>query len=431
MGRMKTLLSKTTKPLLVYMFIILIISIPVYYFVIDHMWKGELDTHNRLIAERTAGGLNSLKLSDSEQDATIALWNRIQPGTVIQTSAGSRHLPDSIFTIYKPIPFASDEALNRFRCLAKTVSINRRIYRITVETNIEESGAIVNAIVLNTLFFIVLLIVGFLILNRKLSGTAWRPFRETLRKLKGFNLHKQTPIDFEKTDTVEFEELNTALRELIDHTIAEYKLQKEFTENASHEMQTPLAILKNKLDVLLQKEMLTGRQYAIVEEMHKTLAHSARINKNLLLLAKIENRQFDSNQRVNISNVLWQIIDTLTEHLERKHIVLQPDIATDVLVTGNEILTEILINNLLVNVTRYTSETGTAFIKLTPHYLEIINSGTVPLNSNLLFRRFSKLSAEHGGSGLGLAIVAEICKRQQWRISYRFGEGRHIFSICF
>lgn len=428
---MKTLLSKTTKPLLVYMFIILIISIPVYYFVIDHMWKGELDTHNRLIVNKTVAGLNSLKLSDNDLAASVSLWNRIQPGTIIEKVTRAIHPKDSVFTIYKPIPFASDEALNRFRCLTRMVQIHRRWYRFTVETNIEESGAIVNAIVTNTLFFIAVLILGFLILNRKLSGTAWRPFRETLHQLKGFNLNRQVPITFGKTDTVEFEELNATLGELIEHIIAEYKLQKEFTENASHELQTPLAILKNKLDVLLQQESLTARQYAIVEEMHRTLARSSRINKNLLLLAKIENRQFDNNLRVNISDFILQIAAMFEEHFAEKQITVQTEIAPNVYVTGNDILTETLINNLLINAVRYTPPAACVRITLTPRMLEVTNSGAEALNAGLLFKRFSKLSTGNGGSGLGLAIVEEICNRHKWVVKYRFKNNNHIFSIHF
>lgn len=428
---MKTLLSKTTKPLLIYLLIILVISIPAYYFVIDSMWKGELDTHNRLVVERTVLGLNSLKLSDSELAAGIQRWDRIQPGTYIEKMVGSGNMKDSIFTVYKPIPFASDEALNRFRCLTKTVSINNQLYRFTVETNIEESGAIVNAITVNTLFFIVVLVFGILLLNRRLSVNVWRPFRETLHKLKDFNLNKQASMAFEKTDTVEFAELNTALGELIEHTIAEYKLQKEFTENASHELQTPLAVLQNKLDVLLQKEPLTKRQYEIVEDMNKTLARSARINKNLLLLAKIENRQFDSNLHINISDVVLQVTEILDDHFVQKQIAVQTDIAPAVFVTGNDILTEVLINNLLVNAIRYTEPAGHIHIALTSQLFEVINSGIEPLDATSLFKRFSKLSPGNSGSGLGLAIVGEICNRQQWIAGYRFENRHHIFTIRF
>ncbi|WP_185279232.1 sensor histidine kinase, partial [Elizabethkingia anophelis] len=181
-------------------------------------------------------------------------------------------------------------------------------------TNIEESQETVAAIALVTIFFFLLIVVGLLFLNKRLSASVWEPFRNTLDKLKRFNLNSQTKIEFDKTDITEFEELNQSLRKLIEHNISVFKTQKEFTENASHELQTPLAILKNKLDILLQSEDLTERQYQIAEEMNRALTRSSRINKNLLLLAKIDNSQFDNTEIIQFDGLLDQSMEILQEH---------------------------------------------------------------------------------------------------------------------
>src|SRR5690606_31346503 len=178
----------------------------------------------------------------------------------------------------------------------------------------EETEKTVVAIAIITLVFFLVLVIGFLFLNRHLSVKLWEPFRNTLNKLKMFNLNDQTTIAFKKSDTLEFEELNIVLGKLLEHNISVYKTQKEFTENASHELQTPLAIIKNKLDLLLQKETITDRQYQIIEEINKALTRMTRINKNLLLLAKIENRQFDDNEQVNISLLIQQCLEQFEEH---------------------------------------------------------------------------------------------------------------------
>ncbi|MFY7816171.1 MAG: sensor histidine kinase [Chryseobacterium taeanense] len=426
---MKPLLSKTTKPFIIYVLIILVISIPVYYVVIDTIWKGELDEHNGTIAEKTAYEFNSLKLSDQELEKSLVLWNQIQPGTDIKKALSNSTKKDVFFTVEKQKTFVSQPEIERYRCLMKVIYINNKPFLFTVETNIEESQETVAAIALVTIFFFILIVVGLLFLNKRLSASVWEPFRNTLDKLKRFNLNSQTKIEFDKTDITEFEELNQSLRKLIEHNISVFKTQKEFTENASHELQTPLAILKNKLDILLQSEDLTERQYQIAEEMNRALTRSSRINKNLLLLSKIDNSQFDNAEIIQFDGLLHQSMEILQEHFDQKNISVDKNISSDIKVNGNSGLTEVLINNLILNAIRHTLPNGSISVKLTGSVLEVANSGTEKLNTELLFKRFSKFSADHSGSGLGLAIISEICKFHQWDINYKFENNLHIFSV--
>lgn len=222
-----------------------------------------------------------------------------------------------------------------------------------------------------------------------------------------------------------------ALNKLIEHTVSVYKSQKEFTENASHELQTPLAIIKNKLDILLQKEALTDRQYQIIEDINKALTRVSRINKNLLLLAKIENHQFDDSETINLSELTTECIEQLQEHFSNKDLNLKSSIDEDCVVTGNSILIEILINNLLLNSIRHNLLKGTVEVKLSKSGFIISNSGRTALEQEQLFKRFKKTSDESLGSGLGLAIVEQICKRHQWTIDYEFQQEKHTFKISF
>ncbi|MEF9478249.1 HAMP domain-containing sensor histidine kinase [Chryseobacterium sp. 1B4] len=282
-----------------------------------------------------------------------------------------------------------------------------------------------------TIFFFVVIVVGLLFLNRKLSSSIWKPFRDTLDQLKTFNLNSQNTIEFPVSDTSEFEELNQSLYKLIERNISTYKAQKEFTENASHELQTPLAIIKNKLDILLQDQDLTEKQYRIAEDINKALTRSSRINKNLLLLAKIDNNQFDRSETILFAQLLHQSIEILEEHFEQKNISAAENISNNVKVNGNSILTEILINNLIINAIRHTSPGGSVSIELNQSFFEVSNSGTEKLSTEALFKRFSKFSADNNGSGLGLSIIQEICRLHQWMISYRFENGLHIFTVKF
>ncbi len=275
---MKPLLSKTTRPFIIYVLIVFAISIPVYYVVVDSIWSAELDAHNKIVAAKTAYELNQRNLSSEKLKKSIEVWNIIQPGTNILELKSGDNLKDTTFTIYKNTPYYPPEKMDRFRVLSTIVHLNGRSYRFTSETNIEETRDTIIALTIVTIFFFILVVVGLLLLNRKLSYAIWKPFQNTLDKLKEFNLNNQTEIKFEKTNTKEFEELNKSLKKLIAHNISAYKTQKEFTENASHELQTPLAILRNKLDILLQSDGLTERQYHIAEEMNTALIPDFRGN---------------------------------------------------------------------------------------------------------------------------------------------------------
>lgn len=428
---MKNLLSKTTKPFLVYVLIVLVISIPVYYVVVDAIWLSELDEHNEIIADKSTYELNRLKLSDEELEKSIALWNNIQPGTNIEKLSFASLKKEQIYTVERQKSYSSEPNTDRFRCLKKIVYINKKPYLFTVETNVEETQETVIVIAIITIFFFILIVAGLLILNRRLSNTVWKPFHDTLHQLKSFDLSHETKINFGKTDVKEFEELNTVLTKLIDHTISVYKTQKEFTENASHELQTPLAVLQNKLDILLQDENVTEKQYNTIEELNRTLARSTRINKNLLLLAKIENLQFAQNEKLSLSQLLNQSIEGVREHFEQKEIIIHTQISDGVEISGNKTLTETLINNLLINAVRHTLSSGKADVKLSQHELIISNSGNTALNKENLFKRFSKSSTDTSGSGLGLAIVKEICTHQQWTLNYSFESNNHTFSVKF
>lgn len=428
---MKPLLSKTTKPFIIYVLIVLSISIPVYYYVVDAIWLDELDEHNEIVAEKTTYELNHLQLSEADLQRNIHLWNQIQPGTNIKKIHPKQIKKDSLYTQEKYKPFSADPKIERYRSLEKVVYIKNEPYLFSVETNIEETEDTVMIIGSITGFFFIVIVLGLFILNRILTKTIWKPFRNTLHQLKNFHLNKQANIEFDPTDTTEFEELNQSLRKLIAQNILVYQTQKEFTENASHELQTPLAILKNKLDVFLQSEDLTEKQYQLAEEMNTVLTRSSRINKNLLLIAKIENNQFDQSNRIYFDEILATNLESLREYFDQKNIQISTALEKNITKNGNSTLVEILVNNLLLNAIRHTPKNGSIKIELTKTHFEVYNSGDQELNSDLLFKRFSKLSPQNSGSGLGLAIVREICNVHHWKITYRFENDLHLFSVKF
>ncbi len=428
---MNKLLNKSLKSFTIYALIVLATSVPAYYYLVDSIWLRELDEHNEIVADRTEKELNNLKLSDNELNQSITLWNKIQPGTNLEKTTLDNNITDSTYTILRKNLYVEHNRIDRFRGLSRVIKINGENFLLTVETNIEETEETAIAIAILTLLFFLILVFGFLILNRRLSLKLWQPFRNTLTELKTFNLNSQNKISFKKSNILEFEELNVALNKLIEHTISVYKSQKEFTENASHELQTPLAIIKNKLDILLQKEDLTDRQYQIIEDINKALTRVSRINKNLLLLAKIENHQFDESEIINLGELTEECLEQLKEHFSNKELSVYTSIKKDCILSGNRILIEVLMNNLLLNSIRHNSQKGMVEVKLNQSGLIISNSGITALDKEHIFRRFKKSSEENSGSGLGLPIVEQICKRHQWVIDYDFLQDTHTFKITF
>ncbi|MFT3678070.1 MAG: HAMP domain-containing sensor histidine kinase [Chitinophagaceae bacterium] len=302
---------------------------------------------------------------------------------------------------------------------------------LSAEAARHDSYMIIMAVTVLTTLFFVLMMGGFMLLNKRISKRLWKPFYNSLGQIRDFNLHQQQPVAFAETDIEEFAELNQRLQQLISGNIAAYAQQKEFADNASHELQTPLAIVQSKLELLLQSQPLNTTQYELIEDAIRALTRVSRINKNLLLLTKMENSQYMDQERIDLSELLDNTLQVLMPFINNKQLQVKKEITQEVYVNGNRILVEILLNNLLVNAIRYSPEASSVGLVLTADHLIMSNSGQGPLEQDRLFKRFGTASSQKPGTGLGLAIMKEICIRYNWEISYNYHDGFHQFMIRF
>lgn len=428
---MSKLLNKPFKAFTIYALIILACSIPVYYLVVDFIWLDELDEHNQIIKERIENSFNNAQIEESELNSLLKNWDRLQPNTTLTPSYFSVLKPDSTYTITKQNRYVEHNEIDRFRVLSAYININGKLYHLQIETNIEEADETMLAIAVVTLLFFALLVIGFILLNRRIAKQIWRPFRNTLEKLKSFDLTTQQTVSFDKTDIEEFEELNQSLQKLIDKNISVYNQQKTFIENASHELQTPLAVLKSKLDLLLQNKDLTNEQSEIINAIELPLSRVSRINKNLLLLAKIENKQFSVVENIELTEVINETLELLIDYTTAKQITVDKNLPEKLALTCNKTLLEILISNLLINSIVHNAENGKINIDFSGRTLTVSNTGKIALANKKIFERFIVSSSETANSGLGLAIVKEICNRYQWQINYTFQNNLHFFSVQF
>lgn len=302
---------------------------------------------------------------------------------------------------------------------------------LTPEAGREDNFLIIGAVTLLTVLFCMLLLGGMVLVNRKISRRLWQPFYHSLDHIRNFDLGRHAVIRFEETDIAEFAELNQSLHKLISANVAAYNQQKEFADNASHELQTPLAIVQSKLELLLQSKSLTVEQYNIIEDALKALARVGRINKNLLLLTRIDNSQFMEKEVIDLSKLVQNTISLFSSFSESKQIELQTAILPEVAVEGNKVLVEILLNNLVTNAISYSRPNTVISLHLSKTRLIITNAGETPLQSEQLFKRFATVSFQSPGTGLGLALVKQICSRYNWSIRYDFDHGLHQFSLHF
>lgn len=423
------LLNKPLKSFIIYAFIVLAGSIPVYYIIVDSIWISEINEHNRIVSQATKKNLASLQLSNKKLKESILLWNRLQPETRLQEAEAMK--PDSTYNIYRKNRYFPGNDYDRFQGLVSYFEINDKPYSVTVETNLEETYETILAITAVTALFFIILLFGLILLNKKISAKLWQPFYNSLQKIKSFDLNSQQNIVFEKSSILEFEEMNNSLHKLIETNILVYRHQKEFTENASHELQTPLAIVQSKLNLLLQNPSVTKGQSVIIDDTHKALSRVSRINKNLLLLAKIENQQYMDKEPILLDAALTDILALLVDFAADKQLKISQNIQSGIVVEGNRILVEIMLTNLLMNAIRHNVYKTEINISLKNHQLVISNTGIAALNENKLFKRFSAASSHTPGSGLGLSIVREICNRYNWNIRYVFLNNLHTFSLSF
>lgn len=423
---MTKLLNKPLKTFIVFTCVVLACSIPAYFYLIESIWIDELDDHNQQLKEQIQKRFNEGNPDDLNK--RIELWNQIQINSQISSASGI--CKDSVYLIEKEIVDKGVVERERFRGLFSVIFLNGKTYSVTIETNVEEVNETVLAISIITCLFIVFLIIGFILLNRKLSRQIWAPFTDTLEKLKQFDLNNADVINLKNTDIKEFVELNETLIKLINDNVSVYKQQKEFTQNASHELQTPLAILKSKVDLLIQDASLTADQRKIIESLDASISRVTRINKNLLLLSGIENKQFETEE-VNLSEQVKSVVNNFIDFAEEKGRAISLSVQDGIMVNANESLVEILISNLISNAVRHGGANSGIDISLNGQGLIISNEGKATLNEDNLFRRFISATTHNPGTGLGLAIVKEICDKYRWRVSYTFTGNQHVFSVFF
>jgi signal transduction histidine kinase len=317
-----------------------------------------------------------------------------------------------------------------YRELDFSIQVRGQLYKVFVAVSEEESEDLLMLIMLITAGMILLFLSILFIANRLLLRRIWQPFYQTLHGIRDFNLSSREPLAVGQSDIEEFRNLDEAIRQMTNKIIKDYETLKNFADNASHEMQTPLAIINSKLDLLIQDTGLGLEHHRPIQAMYDAVGRLRQLNQSLLLLTKIENNQFGHTESVDLAPLIEEKLKQLEDPLKARRLRVHTDLDR-LQLPINGYLADILLNNLLNNAIRHNQDGGEVKIRLRERSLQVSNSGVaLGFDESTIFDRFTK-GAHSGGTGLGLAIVRQICDNYQFGLEYSYVDEVHTIDIQF
>ncbi|MBA6154474.1 sensor histidine kinase [Gelidibacter maritimus] len=311
------------------------------------------------------------------------------------------------------------------------LAYNDHYYKVKFITSMVEEDDLIQDLVVYLIVLYVSLMIAIVILNNLMLKKIWKPFHNLMWQLRDFRIEKNDQITTMPTNIEEFRLLNASITTLIDQSRARYLEQQHFIENASHELQTPLAISINKLELFLENSNLPEDNVKTMASVLDNLGRLTRLNKSLLLLSKIENRQFVDEERIDFNQLTAEVIGDFQDLAAHKNIDLQLESVSKLTFRMNKDLAVILLNNLIKNSIVHGQQNNTVTVKIQTKTISISNFGSAkPLDSDIIFSRFKKLSSDNKSTGLGLAIAKAISEKYGIELTYSYSE-QHIFKLTF
>lgn len=319
------------------------------------------------------------------------------------------------------------------RMLTTSFEDDKKYYELKIINPMVEKDDLIHRLLLNMIWLYAALIITIILINNIVLQRLWKPFYDLLYKLQSYRLGSTQKFPAIKTKTKEFKDLEEAVQTLLDHNLRIYEQQKQFIGNASHELQTPLAIAITKLELLLEEEKLEAEQAEKMVEILEIIERLVRLNKSLLLLTKIENRQFLDTQPINLNQLVQRGIEHLKDLSHYKNLQISYEEKDKLIKEMNPSLADILISNLLKNAIYHNlARNGKIDIVISKNRFSICNTGEdSALDASIIFKRFYKSSRGKDSTGLGLAIVKAVSDLYGIEIKYLFYSERHCFELLF
>lgn len=318
-------------------------------------------------------------------------------------------------TIFIAEPRIIEEEQNDYMILQYDFIYENTAYRLEIGNSLSEIKELTFAIRLFILIVLFIILVLTFLMDTFYIEYLLKPFNKIINtKIRHVNepdTFDHTPI---KTHSKDFQELDTVLNQMMDRISELFNKERQFIANVSHELLTPIALLKNKFENLLQNESLDDDAIDKIASSLRTLDMLKKVINNLLLISRIENHQYDANEPIDFKEILSNLHEDLNDRMEEKELTIDINLQHNCPFIGNKTLIHILLYNLMVNAIKYNIKNGSitisdGFIK-GKYYLSISDTG-IGLNESQvgqIFNRFTRINADQDGQGLGLAIVDSI-----------------------
>ena len=324
-----------------------------------------------------------------------------------------------------------EKKMHNFRELDFSLPLGDKWYRVTIAKPLEGLHHLSRIIVIVSLSTILLTIIASLLINRVVLRRLWQPFYDAINTMRHFKLGTNQRLDFPRTTIEEFAFMNESLGLAAEKAEQDYLLLKEFTENASHEIQTPLSIIRSKLDLLIQQEDLSREQSEIARSAYAAIKKISRLNQSLLLLTKIGNHQFHHTEPVDLKEKVEDKLQQFHELWQTNEVTASAQLEPAILRASPELI-DILLNNLFSNASNHNVPRGRIDIRLQSSRLTVSNTGpSAALDPQRVFRRFYKGEQHTGHNGLGLSIIKQICEVSSITPAYVYEEGSHVFTLSW
>ena len=415
------------------LFVLLMGGYIVYYEIQNKLSRVEVVRHQRL---------NDLIAGQVRAGGDYSNHPTRKRATVTPIPADS--VPRGISTYYtRGIGWNPEFQENEYRLLVTSFYlIHGQWYRITTYSFIPSFYQLLPGVVDSFKWIFLLLLILVIISAGLISKYILAPFKRTLRVIQSFDLKQKTAIRLPDTQTSEFRELNVFLQKMTEKAREDYRSLKEFTENTSHELQTPTAIIRGKLDLLMESD-IRDEQAILIAETQNALERLSRIHSSLTLLTKLENHEYEADTRVCISQLTRETLNSFEELIQLKSLTLMTTIAEKIYVPLHPSLADLLLTNLIGNAIRHNmppadfGEEGAAGngliqVNLTREGLIVVNTGRKPqVPTAELFERFKKGNSGSDSIGIGLAIVRQICDLSHFTIDYQYRDGFHCLAVGF
>ncbi len=420
----RKLLTKTLRANMVVSALILMVSAPLFYWITEGLAIEDSDEalwlRKKEFLHYTLPTLQTDEIDD---------WNRINRDLSILPM--DEQLTND--TVFGKFFYDTLDAENEpYRVLLAPVRIQGEPFTFMARMNQIESEDFIQSIALLFILVILVSLTGMYLITRWQSQRLWRPFYATLRIMESFEIDKEQSIEFGHSGTLEFERLNVVLARLMEKNRSVFAAQREFVDHAAHELQTPLAILQTQIDMMMQRPDLNESQGEMLEKLEAAINRLLRLNKNLLLLSKLDSRPYDANEDVSLLSILQHQLPFFEEQAAAHQIAITLDCVEDLRLVANSTLVEIAVSNLLFNAVRHNVNEGKIDVRLSEGKLIVSNTGShEALPTDQLFKRFSKISSKSQGHGLGLSVIKKIADLNAWDFTYSFQDQRHWFVLNF